>query len=880
MSAFEGYISFGGNELVNNSRVRGIAQSAQPCPMFWLKGPECPTLEAALDQVGDYSWSQIASAPWYDPDRPDVSSRFFGLYAYEFDEVLDSTRTVTGVENIDDGGVLGRTRKAMKNARVKGILMGQGRDAIEYGQFWLNAALDPNACGQHGIQCGLTDLVWLADCPPALSDFQGGTYVQNPPTEQWVLEATNLAFVRGANYGTSTGIVTRTIVDGDALYTFSGSPSGGTTDAFVVRPLQTGPDAGDRTAVVAGDLYTGRIEVAANRPRGMRLRVVFRSATATIGQAVSPFYAPEVDGTFKAGSEFSWTVPMGATTMEVLVESGAVTDGSTPAGFQATDTVGLRVLVQKRETPTYSAFTTARRNVVLNPSFGAGFANWANYFTPTRALDATDFVTPPQSNKISKGAGNLNQGQRGLIFGTLAEQPVSTPYHIVARVKAPVGRTYQVSPVYDSGTGNQPVVMVGDGTWQTVVVDGISRATAPTVLGIVVISLATMNVGLPVGDVLFAIDSVSQEWNTTGPYFDAINHDPINDALTQYVWEAGTNASASLMQTRTITSPAPAPVGLPFTGDTADTATTRYAWLGTPDLSASTFEVLELVPTPPTFVPDYADPEAAWTAAVDSLVRYLHGVAAVSGSLITGTLNSGDFWAYLVEITFEAERPWVYGKTRELDLPPTTPVVVQDIPFNLVPYPSAELQDAAAVVVATNYSTNPSVETNATGWGTSGDGTVILNAALVGARSTELAANGAASFRSLWTAAAASAVPGYFIISQDVLLPHAVVAGERYSVNMWAAVSVQAGAPVMTSLDVRALWRNAALATLGQDTIGGPIVPAAGVGVVTSLPATLRGIAPPVGADRVNVRAVLMLASWNAGTIVRLYADALAVTVP
>ena len=297
----------------------------------------------------------------------------------------------------------------------------------------------------------------------------------------------------------------------------------------------------------------------------------------------------------------------------------------------------------------------------------------------------------------------------------------------------------------------------------------------------------------------------------------------------------------------------------------------RYAWTGTPDASTSIAEHRTIVPVPPTYVPDYPDPEASWQEAVDDLIRYLHGVAAISGPLIMDTMESGDFWAYEVEVTFQAERPWVYGRTKPLVLPPVTPVVVQDIPFNLVKYPSAELADAAAVVVATNYSTNPSVETNNTGWAVAGDGTVILNAQVVGSRSTELAANGTASERAVWTAAGASAVPGWFVAQQEVTLPHAVLAGERYSINMWSASNIQAGAPVLGEHNIVALWR-AAGATVRTDTIA-TITGGSGV-------ATQRGIAPPVGATSVIVRAAQNVTSWPAGSIVRLYADALAVTVP
>ena len=448
MSAYEGYLNFGGNEIVNNSRVRGIAESAQPCPMFWLKGPTCDTMAEALIHGGQYDYASIDLAPWYDPDVP-ASRDFFGFFAHTIDQVLDSTRTVSRTEGIGDGGFLGRTRKATKTLRVRGLLMGRGRSAIEYGQAWLSAAVDPGTCGQHGSECGLTDLAWFADCPP---------------TRGWV------------------------------------------------------------------------------------------------------------------------TVP-----------------GPTP-----------------EDPPTQ------------RPQTDAEYA-------------------------------------------------------------------------------------------------------------------ATVRLGL----------------------------------------------------------------------------------------------------------------------------RYLHDVAAISGPSITGTLNAGDFWAYEVEIIFAAERPWVYGAAKDIDLPPTTPVIIQDVPYNLIPYPSAELA-AGSVTIARNDSTNPSVETNATGWAVAVTAPITAGMC-VGARSTDIAAVGAASYRVVFTATGAG-VDGEFGAEQVVTLPTGIGADLRHSINLWATVVVGSGSPVLGDIEYIAVWRNAANAVLRTDTLG--TRPIAGGSV------SVKSIDPPATATNVVVRAVVNVASWANGNVIRLYADALAVTTP
>jgi hypothetical protein len=362
MSVYDGYLSLGGNEIVNNSRTRGIAQSAQPCPLHWLKGPICETMNGALLESGAYNYSTIDLAPWFDPDVP-ASRDFFGFFAYSITEALDSTRTATRAESVGDGGFIGRTRKGTKTMRVKGLLLGRGRSAVEYGQAWLSSVIDPGACGQHGVECGLTDLEWFVDCPP----------------------------------------------------------------------------------------------------------------------------------------------------------------------------------------------------------------------------------------------------QRGWVV-----VPSSDP----------------------------------------------------------------------------------EEEDTTRPQTDA----------------------------------------------------------------------------------EYA-------ATVDGYRRYLHDVSCLSGPLITGTLQSGDFFAYQVELVFGAERPWVYGKARDIALPPSTPVVIQDVPYNLIPYPSAELA-AGEVVTARNLAPNPSVETNANNWSrVAGPG--VLDANLVSARvAGELAAVGNASYRTVFTATNGGS-NGYFANNPAVPIP--VTPGLRVSISIWSA---------------------------------------------------------------------------------------------
>ncbi len=431
--AYEGWFRFGGNEVINNERARGIASTAA-CPMFWLKGPRCTTLQAALGDL-PYTADNLPDAPWYDLSMPDVSGRFYGVFALSVAGLNDSTRSASVTEGIDDGAVVGRTRKGSRQVRVRAILLARGRDALDYGVAWLNASLDPDACGQHGTGCGSTDLEFLTDCPPAREEC---------------------------------------------------------------------------------------------------------------------------------------------------------------------------------ETP------------------------------------------------------------------------------------------------------------------------------------------------------------------------------------------------------------------------------------------------------------------EAYAARVDGYRRFLHGVTVTSGPLERELMNKGEFWGQIFEWTYTAGRPWVYSATREVDLPVTPTVVIQDTPYNLVPYPSAELA-GANVDAATNFSANPSVEANATGWTSGAEGGITAAMLAAGRVTGELQAVGAASYRVVFTATGAG-VSGTFYAQQEVNIS-ARPSGSRVSINLWAAELLMAGVPVRSDIVVRAFWRaTAGGAVLRSDNLG--TIPVNG-GALSA-----KSLVPPPGANFVLVRAEAFLSSWPAGTVVRLYSDALAVTVP
>lgn len=160
---YEGYLNLGGNEVANTARAFGYTSTGD-CPVHWLRC-DCDTLADALGD-DEYTRATIAAAPWYDPDIPELSSRFLGASVVSVVGLDDSTRSASITQKTTDGGQISGYRHGTRAVRVRVFLTGEGEDGLDYGMAWLRAALEPNACGVHSLACGTTSLEFLAACPP------------------------------------------------------------------------------------------------------------------------------------------------------------------------------------------------------------------------------------------------------------------------------------------------------------------------------------------------------------------------------------------------------------------------------------------------------------------------------------------------------------------------------------------------------------------------------------------------------------------------------------------------------------------------------------------------------------------------------------------
>jgi hypothetical protein len=572
----------GGNEIINSARTAGYMTGGD-CPVNWIVCPPCDGITDAQDDDA-YIFDNIAQAPWYDvQDEP--THRFLGVHGLSIDGITDSTRTGTIAEGITDGGAVGQIRHAVRQVRARVLLSAYGEDALEAGLSWLDAALEPDACGQHGASCGAVDACFYVACPPT-------------------------------------------------------------------REEATVP------VVVWSDPITNRVP------------------------------NPSFEGA---------TMPPGTTKSTAWASSGG-------ASMSVPGPSPLQI------------------DTLTNETF---------------------LITPQNDGQFVRFGGTDHPGVAGV-------------------------------PIRVNGTGP---VLLSPGLWdQMLIVAGAYP----------------------------------------GPYFDGDGVDS-TDPPIDYKWTGAANASSSTVTTGTVSQ-----------------------------------------------IPN----EGAFQDAVDALYRSLHNVTCISGPLVQQKLHRGEMWGYVVEFTLAAATPWVYGITRPVTVSPTLPIIIQDVPFNLVPYPSAELASGTAVA-ATNYSNNPSVEVDATNWAR--NTATILSADVTGARSTALASAGTASFRSHFVASNSGGTGSFTAENTSATFP-STIAGQRMSVGMWASAQVVSGTAVIQKTEVFAIWRNGTT-VLRTDLVG--TVPAVGGGAVAS-----KSIAVPVGATNVIVQAKTTLTSWSTGAIVDLYADAVTVSVP
>lgn len=1019
--SYDGYLSFGGNEILNTPRAVGISQSAD-CPAFWLKNNWCLSLRAALGD-SPYTHANIQDAPWYDPANAEVSSRFYGAYGIDISGLKDSNRQTQVTEGLSDGGVIGSSREGVKRVRVRAVLLARGDDALEYGRAWLASALKPNACGQHGDECGTTDVEFFAACPPDRGAVTGFTdwverarnYIPTPSFEgfenaggfvpayenlalnpravvggaaSWIPNnvTTNpatrvtsfpvphpLGFTTGVeSSSTGTNPMLASLYNVDGLGS-TGSPerSGGmwilvteagyaTTGSWGGTPLPANIWVFVRTSTpVAAGSYA---QVGVNRISGTAsttARAYFTAAVYSPGPVpVRTYfdgdYRPRirVNRAIRPIASDGWTMYLGGEGTQLLSviddarfggekarKSETLTAGTVGYVFPGSTVNGIQVgdiwtFSMKYATQGYSgAEPTMALGGALPPLFttlGSGSTdNGDGTKTAWRTVQITE-ARSGSADPILTGFGARPAGMTLLAGEALWEQsatlgewfsgdtPQAPGFAATWEGTANASRSYIFDTDFTpgwSGTANasssilfgvealgllaQNAVAILSTRWSKfgsrslrliakgggVTMDTFARAIVPVALRGGGTFLATSYLEEPVvgasslvGEIMVAVPITEKKRaNVAGEVDLRLTYGALTSTYNARFYHGGPEGSADVWFDC---------AGL-FAGNyegpwfdgnltaPGDPELARYRWTGVIGNSESVYETRERTERPQT--------DEEWAASIDEGRRFLHGVGLTGAPFTVQQMRQGPFVGDLVEFTLTAERPWVTGITRSVDLPRTQSSVVEDVRYNLIPHPSMELP-AGDVVIADNLAPNPSVETNATGWSAFAGATTGANPApyATSGRSTELAAVGAASFRHRLLGNGSTAAVGRaeMLSFQDVPLAGLPARG-RVSVGLWGALIKAAGAAStsLVSMDARVEWRGA------SGAISTVIVGTATPSELSGKAFSAKSLLPPAGATtaRVILRGV---ADWESSATpannsdIRLYADALAVTIP
>lgn len=163
---FPGYMSFGGTEVINQARTKAYVDHAVPL----LDLRECDGCEDFNEVVGDepYQSPLVDQPDWFDDANPD-SWDFYGLYPLSMEGFDDGVTTVTVTELMGPGAAVSMPRRASRQMRVTGLLVGRTDASIAYGMVWLRNALLGNPCDD-SLSCTGDHLCYFTACPPVCED--------------------------------------------------------------------------------------------------------------------------------------------------------------------------------------------------------------------------------------------------------------------------------------------------------------------------------------------------------------------------------------------------------------------------------------------------------------------------------------------------------------------------------------------------------------------------------------------------------------------------------------------------------------------------------------------------------------------------------------
>jgi hypothetical protein len=163
-NAMNSYMSLCSTEIVNAARLKTYVGNGLSPRGFDVRCKGCDGLEDILPDapVGGYQLPELDDAPWYDTAVPE-SKNFAGLMVTSV--VISSPYSRNVIQNIGNGGVLGRPKLPSRTITVHGWLIGKTCCSTQYGLRWLTAALGDSPCVRGCTGCQLDFL----DCCPNIS---------------------------------------------------------------------------------------------------------------------------------------------------------------------------------------------------------------------------------------------------------------------------------------------------------------------------------------------------------------------------------------------------------------------------------------------------------------------------------------------------------------------------------------------------------------------------------------------------------------------------------------------------------------------------------------------------------------------------------------
>lgn len=757
---YTGYLELGGVELANTERVRGYAATAN-CPVNWLRGESCGTLAESLNDA-PYDASNISEAPWFDPTQEDVSSRFYGVAAIDLVNRHDSTRSLAVTQAIRDGGVLGDVRHGTKEIQVRAVLLASGEDALSYGLDWLNSRLEPGACGQHGDACGFADLAFYTTCPPPMTydwvstprEVLATNLFTNPNLVgdgTWSAVRRNLMVTPNPSENLARYIshpsVTATAGPGYVDLEFTADVESGVTTTLL-RPSATGTSG----PIAVGELVHGGMRVENIGAVPVTLRVgLLRSTVATIPIVLS--------------SNF-----------QVMPDD--VVDVRTPQRTVAADDTGFRTSLNLA---TAGNTIPAGAKIRVYDGITVEAVNGSMVSSATTPLHGGQEAGAVDIDMRSRWEGAPNDSPTVLEIENVREIVTS---NCVAGV---------------SSVGTKPAVRVislvsasevGYRSWFTIPTAAREAGTlkATRYLDGDGLGGEAFSRTLAAGDLLRGIgrNDTSSPLSLTHRWGGESSNPALTTTYRAYLYGDGpVRAGSGDVRWTDVGLFAGYYDGDVFSGSTVseeEHGPIGYRWTGAPN--ASTSEMFRQ--TWESFIN-----RERYAELLRPIERFMHDVGVTSGLSVreryeTSSDPTGPKGA-LVEFTITSERGYVYSRPAPVSLL-TSADAYEDVQRNLFLNPTTDYAGPTALI-RTNHCTNPSLETNDTGWTISGqliDGTNRPSVAVTGGRvSSELRASGLYSMKAVTTEDATRLTEA--IITWESI--NAGVVGTWCTLGIWGAVA-------------------------------------------------------------------------------------------